>query len=74
MTSVSTQRRSQHYKDLRTPSLSLTGLVEVVTRAGTPKAKRVAAIKSRPADQPQPDFYKALREGLIDIHEKGIGR
>lgn len=56
------------------PSISLTDLVEVVTRAGTPKAKRVAAIKNRPAYQPQTDFYKALREGLVSIHEKGKGK
>jgi hypothetical protein len=53
------------------PSISLTELVDVVSRVGTLKAKKVAAIKNRPPYQPQTDFYKALREGLIAIHEHG---
>ncbi|NID14493.1 hypothetical protein [Luteibacter yeojuensis] len=56
------------------PSISLTDLVDVVSRAGTGKAKKVAAIKNRPPYQPQTDFYKALREGIVDVHQKGLGR
>lgn len=53
------------------PSLSLTDLVDVVSRAGTPKATKVAEIKNRKPYQPATDFYKPLRDGLIEIHQSG---
>lgn len=53
------------------PNLSLTDFVDVVSKAGTPKATKVAEIKNRPPYQPATDFYKPLRDGLIDIHEQG---
>lgn len=53
------------------PSLSLTDLVDVVSKAGTPKATKVAEIKNRKPYQPATDFYKPFRDGLIDIHQKG---
>jgi len=53
------------------PSLSLTDLVDVVSKAGTPKATKVAEIKNRRPYQPATDFYKPFRDGLIDIHQKG---
>ena len=53
------------------PSLSLTDLVDVVSKAGTPKATKVAEIKNRKPYQPATDFYKPFRDGVIDIHQKG---
>ena len=53
------------------PNLSLTDLVDVVSRAGTPKATKVAEIKNRKPYQPATDFYKPLREGLVEIHQAG---
>ncbi len=53
------------------PNLSLTDLVDVVSRAGTPKATKVAEIKNRKAYQPATDFYKPFREGLVGVHEAG---
>jgi len=49
----------------------LTDLVDVVSRSGTPKARKVATIKNRPPYQPQTDFYKPLREGIVAIHQQG---
>lgn len=56
------------------PNLSLTDLVDVVSKAGTPKATKVAAIKNRKPYQPATDFYKPFRDGLIEIHEAGKAR
>jgi hypothetical protein len=56
------------------PSLSLTDLVDVVSRAGTPKATKVSEIKNRKSYAPATDFYKPLRDGLIDLHRQGKGK
>lgn len=53
------------------PNLSLTDLVDVVSKAGTPKATKVAQIKNRKPYQPATDFYKPFRDGLVGIHESG---
>lgn len=53
------------------PKLSLSDVVDVISKSGTPKATKVSQIKNRPAYSPQTDFYKALREGIADVHEKG---
>jgi hypothetical protein len=53
------------------PRLTLGDVVEVVSRAGAPKANKVSEIKNRPPYSPVTDFYKALREGIVAIHEKG---
>jgi hypothetical protein len=53
--------------------VSLTELVDVVARAGSPKATRVAQIKARSFDEYRPfkDFYKSLREVLVATHKCG---
>ncbi|MFT3736662.1 MAG: hypothetical protein QM776_16870 [Rhodocyclaceae bacterium] len=53
------------------PQISLTDLVDIVSRSGTPKATKVAEIKSRPAYTPAFDFYKPLREEIVAIHRDG---
>lgn len=50
------------------PQLSLTDLVDIVSRSGTPKATKVAEIKSRPPYEPAFDFYKAMREHIVATH------
>lgn len=52
------------------PQLSLTDLVDIVSRSGTPKATKVAQVKQRPDYEPAFDFYLALREAIIDIHRR----
>lgn len=56
------------------PNLSLTDLVDVVSKSGTPKATKVSEIKNRKPYQPATDFYKQLRDGLIEIHQNGRDR
>jgi len=51
--------------------ITLTDLIEVVTKSGSPKATKVAQIKNRPAYDPATDFYKALRAGLVELHKSG---
>jgi hypothetical protein len=53
------------------PSLSLTDLVDVVSKAGTPKATKVIEIKHRKSYAPATDFYRPLRDALVDIHRRG---
>src|SRR5438477_936152 len=48
--------------------LTLTDFVEIVSRSGTAKAAKVAQVKARPPYEPAYDFYKPVREGLIQIH------
>lgn len=54
--------------------LSLTDFVEVVSKAGTPKATKVRAIKHRPAYNPATDFYRPLRAGLSRFHKQNRPR
>lgn len=56
------------------PSLSLTDLVDIVSKSGTPKATRVATVKTRPDYMPAFDFYKPLREHIVEIHRQGGDR
>ncbi|TCZ80381.1 hypothetical protein [Lysobacter sp. N42] len=53
------------------PRITLTDLIEVVTKSGSPKATKVSQLKNRAAYDPATDFYKALREGLVTLHKKG---
>ncbi|MGC8102652.1 hypothetical protein [Metapseudomonas otitidis] len=53
------------------PVLSLTDLVDLVSKAGTPKATKVKEIKNRDVYQPATDYYKRFRDALIDIHFRG---
>lgn len=54
------------------PKLSLTDFVEVVTRSGSAKITKIAQIKHRPTYAPQADFYKAVRECIVEMHEKSL--
>jgi hypothetical protein len=54
--------------------LSLTDFVDIVSTSGTPKATKVHQIKHRPAYNPMTDFYKRIREGIIETHQTGKGK
>lgn len=56
------------------PSISLTDFVDVVSSSGSPKATRVAQIKKRPQYSPALDFYRHLRDGLVELHRRGGSR
>jgi hypothetical protein len=53
------------------PIISLTDFVDIVSKAGTPKANKVASVKERPEYEPAFDFYRTLREGIVQIHQSG---
>jgi len=56
------------------PTISLTHFVDFVSKAGTPKLTVVKNAKQQLAEEydPATDFYKALRDGIISVHRKGL--
>lgn len=53
------------------PEIYLTDFVDFVIRAGTPKLTKVREIKTRPEYSPAVDFWKPLREALVEFHKNG---
>lgn len=51
--------------------LSLTYFVDFVVKAGTPKLTIVRQFKDREEYEPWIDFYKPLREAIVDMHATG---
>ncbi len=51
------------------PRLSLTDFIAVVSKSGTSKANEVRKIKNRPKYNPAFDFYKKIRDEIIDVHK-----
>lgn len=49
--------------------LSLSDFVDIVSKSGTPKASKVAAVKHRPPYEPAFDFYKTIRDCIVTTHE-----
>jgi len=56
------------------PQISLTDFVDVVSKAGRPKATKVRQVKERPEYEPAFDFYKALREHIVENHRTNGGK
>jgi hypothetical protein len=54
------------------PQISLTDFVDVVSSSGTPKATKVRQIKTRPPYEPALDFYKPIRDTIVEAHERGM--
>ena len=54
-----------------TITLGLTDFVAIATKNAGPKATAVANVKKRGPYDPAADFYKPLREGIIDLHQRG---
>ncbi len=50
------------------PRLSLTDFVDVVSTSGLPKSTKVSQIKHRETYHPAFDFYKPLRDHIVDMH------
>lgn len=48
--------------------MSLTDFVDVISKSGTPKATHVTRIINRPKYTPASDFYKPLRDCIIETH------
>lgn len=57
-------------KTKRKIELSLTDFVDFVCKSGSTKMTKVKQIKNRDDYSPATDFYKALREGIQEIHRK----
>ncbi len=53
------------------PNISLTDFVDFVSKNGTPRLNHVRALKKRDDYDPRTDFWKGLREGLVDYHKSG---
>ncbi|MCP5532293.1 MAG: hypothetical protein H7A48_03915 [Akkermansiaceae bacterium] len=49
--------------------VSLTDFVDFVSKSGRPKLTQVQTVKWRPKYDPQTDFWRPLRETIIDFHK-----
>ena len=58
------------------PSISLTSLVDFVSKAGAPKQTCAAKIKAQLAAgyDPARDYYRGIREAIIETHQEGMGK
>jgi hypothetical protein len=56
------------------PQISLTDFVDIVSASGTPKATKVKEVKRRPPYQPSFDFYKQIRDGIVEAHQNRRGK
>jgi hypothetical protein len=54
------------------PQLTLTDFVDVVTRSGSPKLTKIAQIKHRPKYAPETDFYKRVRDCIVEMHRRNL--
>ena len=59
---------------MKKPTLSLTDFVDIIQKNGLPKATKVRQVKTRPDYEPAFDFYKPLRESIIEAHKNGISK
>lgn len=51
------------------PRISLTDFVDIVSASGTPKATKVKQVKHRPPYHPAIDYYKQMRDGIVETHQ-----
>lgn len=56
------------------PKIYLSDFVDIISKSGTPKATKVRQVKYREEYTPLTDFYKQLREGIINVHENNEDR
>jgi hypothetical protein len=54
------------------PRISLTDFVDIVSKAGTPKVTKVKDVKNRSEYSPAADFYKKVRECIVDAHRQNL--
>lgn len=52
--------------------ISLTDFVDFVTRSGATKLTKVRQLKDRPPYSPQTDYYKTVREGIVEMHRESL--
>ena len=51
--------------------ISLTDFVDFASKSGSPKQTKVQQLKNREAYHPAMDFWKPLREKIIEMHQNG---
>lgn len=54
--------------------ISLTDFIEFVSKVGTTKFTKVKEIKNREPYHPNKDFWKALRDGIVNIHKNNLNK
>ncbi|HML54686.1 MAG TPA: hypothetical protein PKC79_11375 [Solidesulfovibrio magneticus] len=53
--------------------LSLTDFVDIVSKSGTPKATKVRQVKERPDYSPSIDYYKNMRDAIVQLSRGDFG-
>jgi len=56
------------------PDLTLSDFVDIASKVSTSKTTNISQVKNRPPYQPAFDYYKPLREHIIEIHQTGSGK
>lgn len=59
----------KHIKKKNAITVSLTDFIDFVNKSGNSKMTKVKQVKYRNTYHPASDFYKALREEIIEIHK-----
>lgn len=59
----------KHLKKKNAITVSLTDFIDFVNKSGNSKMTKVKQVKYRNTYHPASDFYKALREEIIEIHK-----
>lgn len=59
----------KHIKSKNAISVSLTDFIDFVNKSGNSKMTKVKQVKYRNTYHPASDFYKALREEIIETHK-----
>ncbi len=72
--SVSAYALMKWSRFVQMPTLSLTDFVDIVSKSGTPKATKVLEVKGRGEYEPAFDFYKPLREHIVNLHSQNMGK
>jgi len=55
-------------------AISMTDFADFVVKAGTPKLTKVRQVKQRGKYDPAADFWRTLREAIIEYHRTNSGR
>jgi hypothetical protein len=53
------------------PKLSMTDIIDIISKSGTPKATKIRQLKYREKYHPGTDFYKPLRDEMSACHKRG---
>lgn len=52
------------------PKITLTDFLNIVSKSGSPKTTAVSQVKNKAAYNPATDFYKKIRDKIIEVHQK----